>query len=55
LADASFLEQFAATYRFQQGHPGGFRITPEGDAVLFSRSGPRSFVNDLWILDATFS
>jgi len=51
VADASFLEQFAATYRFQQGHPGGFRITPEGDAVLFSRSGPRSFVNDLWILD----
>lgn len=48
VADPDFLEQYAVTYRFQQGHPGSFRITPEGDAVLFLRSSARSFVNDLW-------
>jgi dipeptidyl-peptidase-4 len=51
IADPSFLEQYAVTYRFHQGHPHSFRITPDADAVLFLRSGPRSFVNDLWMLD----
>ncbi len=51
IADPSFLEQYAVTYRFQQGHPTSFRITPEGDAVLFLRSTARSFVNDLWVFD----
>jgi dipeptidyl-peptidase-4 len=51
IADPNFLEQYAVTYRFQQGHPTSFRITPEGDAVLFLRSTARSFVNDLWIFD----
>jgi dipeptidyl-peptidase-4 len=49
--EPDFLEQYASTHRFQLGHPTGFRITPDGDAVLFLRSGPRSFVNDLWVLD----
>lgn len=53
IADPDFLEQYAVTYRFQQGHPGSFRIAPEGDAVLFLRSGARSFVNDLWSLDVS--
>lgn len=51
IADPSFLEQYTVTYRFNQGHPGAFRITPEGDAILFLRSGPRSFVNDLFVFD----
>jgi dipeptidyl-peptidase-4 len=51
VADPGFLEQYAVTYRFQQGHPGSFRISPESDAVLFLRSGARSFVNDLWSFD----
>ncbi|WP_236604500.1 DPP IV N-terminal domain-containing protein [Sandaracinus amylolyticus] len=51
IADPDFLEQYAVTYRFNHGHPGGFRLTPEGDALLFLRSGPRSFVNDLWTFD----
>lgn len=51
VADPNFLEQYALTYRFQQGHPTSFRVTPEGDAVLFLRSTARSFVNDLWVFD----
>jgi dipeptidyl-peptidase-4 len=50
-SDASFLEQFAVTYRFSQGAPNGFRITPDDHTVLFLRSGPRTFVNDLYALD----
>jgi dipeptidyl-peptidase-4 len=51
IADPDFLEQYAVTYRFSQGHPGSFRITPEADAVLFLRAGARTFVNDLWVYD----
>lgn len=51
IADTAFLEQYAVTYRFNQGHPGHFVVTPDASAVLFLRSGPRSFVNDLYVLD----
>ncbi|GAB4196101.1 MAG: S9 family peptidase [Sandaracinaceae bacterium] len=51
IADPAFLEQYAVTYRFNQGHPGHFVVTPDARAVLFLRSGPRSFVNDLYVLD----
>lgn len=51
IADPGFLEQFAATNRFRQGNPTAITLTPEGDAVLFLRSGPRSFVNDLYEFD----
>ncbi len=50
-ADTSFLEQWAATYRFRLGKPASVTVTPAGDAVLFLRSGPRSFVQDLWTFD----
>ncbi len=50
-SDPDFLEQFTVTYRFGHGAPGGFRITPDESAVLFMRSGPRTFVNDLYVLD----
>ena len=51
LADDAFLEQYAATYRFGAGKPTQLSVTPEGDAVLFLRSGPRNVVNDLYELD----
>jgi dipeptidyl-peptidase-4 len=51
IADPAFLEQFASTYRFGAGTPRGFQITPDGKAVLFLRSGPRSVVQDLYEFD----
>ena len=49
--DSTFLEQYAATYHFTLGRPTGIKVTPGGDAVLFLRSGPRSFVQDLYSFD----
>jgi len=49
--DPGFLEQYAATSRFNLGEPTSITVTPDGDAVLFLRSGPRSFVQDLWSFD----
>ncbi|HYD02410.1 MAG TPA: alpha/beta fold hydrolase [Phycisphaerales bacterium] len=47
-----FLEQYAATSAFRLGLPKAVTPTPQGDAVLFLRStGPRSFVQDLWVFD----
>lgn len=51
IADAKFMEQFAATRRFTAGRPTSTTITPDSKAVLFLRSGPRSFVQDLFELD----
>ena len=51
LADPAFLEQWAATYRFRLGNPTAFALTPDGGAACFLRSGPRSFVNDLYEFD----
>jgi dipeptidyl-peptidase-4 len=49
--DEGFLAQYAATYRFSLGTPQAYQIVPGGGTVLFLRSGPRSFVRDLWELD----
>ena len=49
--DTSFLSRWIATYRFSLGRPNAIQLTPAGDAVLFLRSGPRSFVQDLWTFD----
>jgi dipeptidyl-peptidase-4 len=51
LVNPEFLDQFAATYRFRLGTPRSFTVTPDGNAVLFLRSGPRSFVQDLFVFD----
>ncbi|HEY0840258.1 MAG TPA: DPP IV N-terminal domain-containing protein, partial [Vulgatibacter sp.] len=51
IAEPAFLEDWAATYRFRLGRPQSIQVTPDGSAVLFLRSGPRSFVNDLWTWD----
>jgi len=50
-SDDSILERWAATRRFAAGRPTAVRLTPDGGAVLFLRSGPRSSVQDLWELD----
>jgi dipeptidyl-peptidase-4 len=46
-----FLRQYAATYRFTLGRPRSAQVTKDGLAVLFLRSGPRSFVQDLYEFD----
>src|SRR5690606_16806804 len=46
-----FLEAYAATNAFRLGRPNAARIVPGGEAVLFLRSGARSFEQDLWIFD----
>ena len=47
-----FLDQYAATYRFSLGRPVAIQVTPDDKSVLFLRAtGPRSFVQDLWIFD----
>lgn len=51
VADEDFLEQYAETYRFSLGQPTSIKITDAGDAVFFLRSGPRSFVRDLYAFD----
>jgi dipeptidyl-peptidase 4 len=48
LRQPEFLQQFAATHRFSAGRPTGMQITRDGDAVLFLRSGKRSFRRDLY-------
>jgi dipeptidyl-peptidase-4 len=47
----TFLRQYAATFRFRLGRPTSITVTPAGDEVLFLRSGPRSFVQDLYAFD----
>jgi dipeptidyl-peptidase-4 len=51
--DDDFLKQYAETYRFTLGQPTAIQVTEQGDAVLFLRSGPRSFVRDLYEFDVT--
>jgi dipeptidyl-peptidase-4 len=49
--DDAFLDAYAKTYRFSLGRPKGFTVLPDGKAVLFLRSGPRSNVQDLYEFD----
>ncbi len=49
--DTAFIEQYAATNRFSLGTPRSAKPLPGGRGVLFLRSGPRSFVQDLWLYD----
>ena len=51
IADQGFLEAFAKTYRFRLGHPRAIAVTPNGEEILFLRSGPRSFVGNLYAFD----
>jgi dipeptidyl-peptidase-4 len=47
----TFLAQIAATSRFTRGRPAAITVTRDGRSVLFLRSGPRSFVQDLYEYD----
>ena len=47
--DAKLLADAAETFNFRLGHPGVLAILPDG-AVLFRRTGGRSFTNDLFEL-----
>jgi dipeptidyl-peptidase-4 len=51
LADPAFIETYAATRGFRLGIPTGIEFTKDGSRVLFLRSGPRSFVQDLYEFD----
>lgn len=51
LADPEFLVQFAETSGFTLGLPTAIKWVPDGSAVLFLRSPPRSFVRDLHEFD----
>ncbi len=53
VADATFLESFAATRRFTLGRPTSITVTPDGREVLFLRSPSRSFVRDLYSFDVS--
>jgi dipeptidyl-peptidase-4 len=46
-----FLSQYSATAGFTLGLPTAIEWVPDGSAVLFLRSGPRSFVRDLYEFD----
>jgi dipeptidyl-peptidase-4 len=50
-ADPDFLEAYSATDRFRLGTPQSIKITPQGDAILFLRSGPRDFTRNLYSLN----
>ena len=50
-AEDDFLERYSRTGRFSLGHPTSFHSTPDGNKLLFLRSGPRSPVRDVWVLD----
>ncbi len=49
--DDDFLTRYAETYRFTHGLPAAIAVPSTEDAVLFLRSGPRSFVRDLYTWD----
>ena len=51
IADPDFLEQYTVTRRFTVGLPGHYRFTPDARAVLFTRSAPRTNVQDLFVLE----
>lgn len=46
-----FLTDYAETGRFRLGLPASIEMTPNGDAVFFLRSGPRSRVRNLYHYD----
>jgi dipeptidyl-peptidase-4 len=46
--DTSFLPDYAATRGYSCGQPTNIELTPNGDTVLFLRSGPRDVIRDLY-------
>lgn len=52
VADPAFLDQSSATLRFSLGTPQRTTLSPDGGRLYFLRSGPRSLVRDLYVIDA---
>jgi dipeptidyl-peptidase-4 len=50
--DPEFLADWSATLRYTLGAPTRITVSPDGARVYFLRSGPRSFVRDLYVMDA---
>lgn len=46
--DTHFLRDYAITRGYTCGRPTGISVTPDGDAVLFLRSGPRDVIRNLY-------
>lgn len=46
--DTSFLKDYAETWGYSAGQPTGIELAPNGDAILFMRSGPRDIVRNLY-------
>ena len=46
--DTRFLRDYSETWGFSAGHPTGVPLAPDGEAVLFLRSGPRDVVRNLY-------
>lgn len=46
-----FLDQYVATRRFAAGRPAAARLTPDGTAAVFLRSGPRDADQALYVTD----
>ncbi|WP_425397072.1 DPP IV N-terminal domain-containing protein [Aeoliella sp.] len=44
----NFLKEHAQTRRYSLGNPTSIKVTPDGKAVLFLRSGPKSKEHDLY-------
>src|ERR1700746_1597102 len=51
LVDVQFLRDYTITRSFMLGRPGNIKPTPDGTAVLFLRSPPRSPVMHLFEFD----
>ncbi|MFQ5382163.1 MAG: DPP IV N-terminal domain-containing protein [Dehalococcoidia bacterium] len=52
LVDLPRLRDFAETAGYTNGLPIAIRFTPDGDKVLFLRSGPRDRIRNLYEMDA---
>lgn len=49
--DDALVDQLSATQNFTLGRPGAIWISPDGQTVLFTRSGPRSPASQLYAFD----
>lgn len=50
--DTTFIRDYAETRGFSSGRPLRVQITPDGDAILFLRSGPRDVIRNLYEMNA---
>jgi dipeptidyl-peptidase-4 len=49
--DTGLLRIDAETWGFSAGHPKKIRVTPDGEELLFLRSGPRDLSSNLYAMD----